>query len=38
MNREQTKIQGHRNDGKDRFYQLPETAEETAPAEIAKPA
>jgi hypothetical protein len=36
MNWEQTKIKGHWNGGKDRFYQLPEPAEETALAEIAK--
>jgi hypothetical protein len=38
MNWEQTKIKGHWNGGKDRFYQLPETVEETPAAEIAKPA
>jgi hypothetical protein len=38
MNWEQTKIKGHWDGGKDRFYQLPETAEETSPTEIVKPA
>jgi hypothetical protein len=38
MNWEQSKIKGHPDGGKDRFYQLPEAAEETSPTEIAKPA
>jgi hypothetical protein len=38
MNWKQTEIKGHWDGGKDRFYQLPETAEETPAAEIAKPA
>ena len=38
MNWEQTKLKGDWDGGKDRFYQLPETAEETSPTEIVKPA